>query len=318
MRIFVTGASGQIGLPLTRALVARGHAVVGLTRGQGAEISAAGATALTGDIHDLGTLKQGLAGAELVFQLAGGVRGAGKEDADRLNRQGTETLLQAMKEVGFSGTTVFASTCAVYGDRNGLWVTEDYEPAPHTLYGKSKVAAEKAFLASGGDVRIARIAAVYGAGIRFMQVAQMQKGRAFLPGEGLNYLPVIHIDDCVGALIAIAEHGKAGRIYNVAGRTQPQLKDFYKEIHKLAQKTNKSARPVRFWSTWIPSGIQFQVAEANENLATKMNRKPRFTSDNLRLYTAGVRLKTDRLEKEIGYTWIYPGHKEGIAQALSS
>jgi nucleoside-diphosphate-sugar epimerase len=308
MRVFVTGATGQLGLPLVAALVAQGQQVVGLSRGnRQKELEAAGAVVLAGTLGKEESLREGIRGAEVIFHLAGGIRGPGVESADQLNRVGTETLIAAAKAENFKGPLIFASSCAVYGDRNGLWVTEDYAPAPHTLYGESKLAAEKALLESGLDVRIARIAAVYGPGIRFLMDDRMKAGRAFLPGEGLNYLPVVHIADCVGALLAIVERGSAGKIYNVAGRTQPQLKEFYKEVHKLA-----GGRPMRFWSTWIPSGIQFRAAEANEKLISRLGRKPRFTSDNLRLFTAGVRMKTDRLEKELGYNWVYPGFKEGI------
>lgn len=73
---------------------------------------------------------------------------------------------------------------------------------------------------------------------------------------------------------------------------------------------------MRFWSTWIPSGIQFQVAALNLQLMEAVGRKPRFTADNLRLFTAGVRLKTERLEKELGFVWKYGDYKEGVAASF--
>ena len=46
MKVFVAGASGAIGRPLVRQLVAAGHEVTGMTRREerAAEIRAAGAT----------------------------------------------------------------------------------------------------------------------------------------------------------------------------------------------------------------------------------------------------------------------------------
>ena len=310
--VFVTGASGQIGLRLVAELKRRGFQVTGLCRREaGAEaLRALGATAVVGGLADREKVRAGLAGATVVYHLAGGVHGKGSETADVLNRQGTAQLLEALSGQRLE-SLVFASSCAVYGDRNGLWVREDYPPSPHTLYGESKVAAEQLLLASGHPVQIARIAAVYGPDFRLLQVEQMRRGRAWLPGEGQNFLPLVHVDDCVAALLLLAEKGKG--IYHIVGRTTPQLKEFYAEVHRHAGGT-----PLRFWSTWIPSALQFQIAALNLSLMEKLGRKPRFTADNLRLFTAGVRMKTERLEKELGFTWKYGDYKEGLAACFGS
>jgi nucleoside-diphosphate-sugar epimerase len=54
MRVFLAGAAGAIGRPLTRLLVAAGHGVTGTTRSaeKAAEIEAAGATAVILDAYD--------------------------------------------------------------------------------------------------------------------------------------------------------------------------------------------------------------------------------------------------------------------------
>lgn len=315
-RVFVTGASGQIGLPLVRGLVARGYTVAGLARDarRGEQVQEAGATLIRGGLDDRDALEEGLRGASVVFHLAGGVRGRGAETADVINRQGTEHLLAAARGKPLRAF-VLASSCAVYGDRSGLWVTEDYPPSPHTRYGESKAAAEQAVEAArrewGLPTRIARIAATYGPGFRFMQADLIRSGRAWLPGEGANHVPVVHVDDCVAALVRIAEAGADGSAWHVAGRTQPTLKEFYAAVHAVV-----GGHPVRFWSTWIPSVFQFSAARANERLMTRVGGKPRLTEDNLRLFTASVRLKTDRLEKELGFTWRYADHAEGVAASL--
>lgn len=307
-KVLVTGATGQIGAPLVRALVARGYDVHALVRGAGAAIP--GAKVVVGTLEDASALAEAVAGASLVFHLAGGLRGAGAMTADRLNRVGTEALIAALA-TRRPRAVVFASTCAVYGDRSGLWVPEDYPPSPQTRYGASKVAAEAALLRAhaerGLPVRIARVAAVYGPGFRFLMRDAMRAGRAWLPGEGRNHVPVIHVDDCVAALLRIAEAGPDGGIVHVGGRSAPTLAEFYAAVHARA-----GGAPLRFWSTWIPSAFQFGAARANERVQTRLGGRPRFTEDNLRLYTASVRLRTDRLEKELGFTWAYPDHEAGL------
>jgi nucleoside-diphosphate-sugar epimerase len=317
-RIFVTGASGQIGVPLVRALVGQGHSVVGLVRNKAHEqaVRDAGAEVIAGSLADAAALDRGMAGAHRVFHLAGGTRGPGKETADVLNRVGTEQVLAAARKAKLQNF-VYASSSAVYGERAGFWVPEDFPPSPNTNYGRAKLAAEglllDAFKASGFPAIIARIGPVYGPGIRYTLAEQMKTGRAWLPGEGLNQVPVVHIDDCVGAMVAIGEKGRAGEVYHVAAKTTPLMKEFYAEVHRLVGGT-----PVRFFSTWIPSVFQKRFAVINEQVCEQINRKPRFTLDNLSLFTQSIRLRTERLEKELGFTWKYPDYKEGLAASFAS
>ncbi len=319
MRVFVTGATGQLGRPLVSAFLAAGHAVTALVRSEAgaAEVRAAGAALLVGHIEDADAIERGVAGADLVVHLAGGLRGRGQVDADRLNRGGTEELAaSAERHAARLHGLVYASSCAVYGDRSGLWLGEDYDPAPQTDYGRSKVAAESLLTAvadrSGLRVHVVRIAAVYGPGLRFMQEESIRAGRAWLPGEGRNHVPVVHVDDCAAALLAIGERGSPG-IWHVSGPSTPTLKEFFAAVAKVT-----GGKPVRFWSTWIPSVFQFGAARQNEVLMSRLGRKPRFTTDNLRLFTASSRLRTDRLEKELAFTWRWPDYRDGVAASCTA
>jgi nucleoside-diphosphate-sugar epimerase len=72
MRIFVTGATGFIGTELVKELIAAGHQVRGLTRGdEGAEqLKAAGAEVHRGNLTDLDSLRSGATGMDVVVNLA--------------------------------------------------------------------------------------------------------------------------------------------------------------------------------------------------------------------------------------------------------
>ena len=65
MKVFVAGASGAIGRPLVRSLVAAGHEVTGMTRRQerAEEIRAAGAEAVVCDVFDAEALSEAVGGA---------------------------------------------------------------------------------------------------------------------------------------------------------------------------------------------------------------------------------------------------------------
>ena len=295
--------------------------MVGLARTQekAVAVRSLGAQCLVGPLSRPDVIDQGITGAHTIFHLAGGMRGPGRNTPDRINRLGTLALLDRLTRQALPHlkALVYASSCAVHGDRSGLWVNEGMPAHPNTRYGHSKLAAEAAFLDARQHkslpVRIVRLAAVYGRGFPFMLEDPIREGRAWLPGEGRNIIPTIHIDDAVAGLIAAAQPGAIHPIYNLADREPLSLADFYGAV-ALAT----GGRPPRFWSTWVPSALQFSAARLLERAQSHTPTTPRFTPDAIRLFTASVRLTVDQIAEDTQLKWRHPSAIEGIAATLKS
>ena len=319
--VFVTGANGRIGLALIKRLVAAGSRVTGLARTdeKAATVRALGAECVKGSLSDTSVLAGALKNAQIIYHLAGGIRGPGTVTPEVMNSRGTADLISAIRQAAPEQlqAVVFTSSVAVYGDRSSLWVEEDMRPTPNTRYGKSKFAAEQLLLEAGEKeklpVRILRLGAVYGPNFPLLMIDRIQQGRAWLPGEGRNFMSTIHIDDAVEGLIRASHNGEDGEVYNLSSPDPTSLRDFYTVVHKQI-----GGRAVRFWSTWIPSYVQYFVARNNERVQSRLGTHPMFTPDNIRLFINSTRMKVTRIEKDLGMEWRFAGVPEGVTAALAA
>src|SRR5436309_14004219 len=107
MRVLLAGASGAIGTPLTRQLIAAGHEVVGISRSQAnaERLRNAGAEAVVADVMDregLLAAVRGLRADAVMHQLTAlgttKVRAA-IQGTDALRTTGTAHLLAAARAV---------------------------------------------------------------------------------------------------------------------------------------------------------------------------------------------------------------------------
>ena len=309
---FVTGASGKVASVLIPRLIEAGHTVTGMVRSEAkaAAVRAHGATCVVGDLANPTAVDEGLAGARIVFHLAGGIRGRGTETPDRINRLGTLSLLDRIEHADRLQAMVFASSGAVYGDRAGERVADGAGPSPHTRYGASKVAAEQALESAhrrGVPVRVARLAAVYGPGFPYLLEKWIRSGRAWLPGDGTNIVPTVHIDDAVTALMLLATTSAKHLHYNVADRTPMTVRTFYGAVARAI-----GGSPPRHWSPLLPDAISVTAARLNERLQSRIARRPRFTPDAIRLMTASVQMDTRRLAEDLAMQWAHPSAEQGL------
>ena len=121
MKVLLAGASGAIGIPLTRQLIAHGHEVLGLTRQSSgaAALSSLGATPVVADALDRDALLRavdGLSADAIINELTAlrrpPTQHSGLALTNRLRIEGTANLLAAAEALG---STRFITQSIIFG-----------------------------------------------------------------------------------------------------------------------------------------------------------------------------------------------------------
>jgi dTDP-glucose 4,6-dehydratase len=162
----------------------------------------------------------------------------------RTNVLGTQVLLDQCRHHGV-GRLVVVSTDEVYGELgpDDPPFTEDSPITPSSPYSASKAGGDHLALAChrthGLDVVVTRCSNNYGA-YQFTEkliprmVTRALQGES-LPvyGDGRNVRDWIHVEDHCRGVVAAAERGVAGRVYNLGGGAERSNLEVVREIVRL-------------------------------------------------------------------------------------
>ena len=262
-RVLVTGAAGFIGSHLVDALLARGHAVIGLDRRSpvsdaiaATNLSQAAAnpnfTYTVGDLNtaDVTSLAKG---CDTVFHLAAvpGVRASWGErfhEYAAVNVVGTHRLLRACQRANVR-RLVLASSSSVYG----VTTTPSREgdrTRPVSPYAVTKLAAEQLCLAQActDDAHTSVVALRYFTVYGPRQRPDMAIGRILaaaltgepfaLFGDGSQRRDFTYVSDAVDATLAAAHCSARDAVVNVGGGEPTTMRDL------LAIASQVIGRPV--------------------------------------------------------------------------
>src|SRR6478735_2761043 len=144
--IFVTGGTGLVGSHAVEEALKRGHRVRALVRASSDTtwLDARGVEKVPGDLEDAAALREGVRGADWVFNCAAKVGDWGTLDEFlRLNVDALKLLLDAASEAIVS-RFVHVSSLGVYEGRDHYGTDETTPPAANSLdaYTRSKTEAE--------------------------------------------------------------------------------------------------------------------------------------------------------------------------------
>ncbi len=309
MKVFVAGASGTIGRPLVRRLVAAGHEVTGMTRREerAEEIRAAGAAAVICDVYDEERLREVVVGAEpeaVVHALTAlPQRFNPKKDylaaTSRLRTEGTRNLLAAARAGGTR--RIVAESIAFLYRGEGDWVKDEEAPvetdAPG-FYGPAFRAAldlERQVTGAEGIEGIAlRCGWLYGPGTFYdrdgQQADEVRRRRLPIVGKGTGTFSFIHVDDLAEAIAAALERGAPG-VYNVAD-DEPAPMSEWLPVYAEAL----GAKPPRRVPAWLAALVAGRAAAA-----------------------AAIELRgasNAKAKRELGWQPAHPSWRQGFSEML--
>jgi len=221
--VVVTGASGFLGRPVTRALLERGVRVRGLARPGAAPLEPGVEPAPAEGVHDREGVRRAVEGAGAVVHLAARVHVMRDAAADplaefrRVNVEGTRTVLEEAIRAG-ARRFLFASSVKALGEGGDAVLTDDTPPAPADPYGVSKLEAERVVReladAAGVHAPILRFPLVYGPGVRanFLRLLQLVDRGIPLPfGAVRNRRSMAYVENAAAAVVAALESPAAAR-----------------------------------------------------------------------------------------------------------
>ncbi|MEX2216954.1 MAG: NAD-dependent epimerase/dehydratase family protein [Phycisphaeraceae bacterium] len=249
---------GYLGRTLATRLLAGGIRVLGTTRSRekGDSLAALGVEPLYASVTEKLTLAAALKPALACEQLdVYYLLPPGRPTADGPSPQeiviGGAQNVQSLLDPSRVRRVVMTSSTGVYGQQSGERVDADTPAEPSDERGHLLLEGEQVWLDSGFDVRVVRLAGLYGPG-RVVGLQAVREG-APLVGDPDAWLNLIHIDDAAELLLAVMHAKDAGRIELGSDGTPVRRIEYYEYLAKRL-----GAPPVRMMDA-SEAAVKFNI-----------------------------------------------------------
>jgi nucleoside-diphosphate-sugar epimerase len=237
MRVFVTGATGFIGTELVKGLIKIGHQVRGLTRSDSGveQLKAAGAEVHRGALTDLGSLRSGATGMDVVVNLA-----FNHDDMSKFAQSAKDEIkaIEALGSVLDPGKLlVVTSGVGINPGTPGQVRKETDPPAESQAMPRRPEQAAQAVAAKGVHVAIVRLPQVHdtrkqGLVTRVIQIAR-EKGVSAYVGDGANRWAAAPLKDVAYLYrLAIENTSPGTTTYHAVQEEGVSLRDIAETIGK--------------------------------------------------------------------------------------
>lgn len=310
MKVFVAGASGALGRPLVKQLVAAGHEVTGMTRREerAAQIREAGGEAIVCDVFDAEALNAAVAAAapEVVVHALTALPPSFKPKSDylaatnRVRTEGTRNLVAAAQAAG--ARRLIAESVAFFYEPEGDWVKDEearlmVDPPGRFAAGRDALVEleQRVTGAEGLEGVVLRFGWFYGPGTYYAADGSMaeetRKRRNPVIGAGTGRFSFVHIDDAAAAFVAALDHGAPGT-YNVVD-DEPVEQREWMPVYAGALGA-KPPRKVPYWMARLVAGADLASTAISMRGASNAKAK-----------------------RELGWQPAHPSWRTGFAESLS-
>jgi nucleoside-diphosphate-sugar epimerase len=221
--VFITGATGYIGLAVAQAFRRAGHRVSGLARS-----AAAAETLMRHEVAPvLGALetperyREAAARADVIVHAAVDYTAdTGARDAEVVR-----ALLGAVIEAPAPKRFLYTSGTWVYGATGGVPVHETWPTQPPPAVAWRPAIEQLVLGAPNLRAMVLRPGVVYGGrgGLTGAWFAGAREGDLHVVGDGTNHWAMVHVDDLADAYLRAAEAGFTREIFNLADASTATL-----------------------------------------------------------------------------------------------
>jgi nucleoside-diphosphate-sugar epimerase len=305
-RVFVTGATGEVGRRVVPELVRLGYAVtaVGRNDAKRALLAKLGATPVGSPSDEHGRIStslatKALAGHAVVINLATHMPPStfrmmlpwSWHENDRIRRDDSAAFVTAAIEAGVT-RFIQESFAPVYGDGGDRWIDETF-PIEPVSYNRTVIDAERSaerFSASGGIGVVVRFAPFYGPDqlLRDM-IAVVRKGWSPVPGPPQAFWSSCAHDDAAAAVVATLGPSVTAGIYNVCDDEPLHRIEFTATLARAAGAA--MPRPMPAWLS-------------------------RFGGTTLKLLSRSQRMTNSKLKRASGWAPKWKSARDGLPKAV--